>query len=70
MRPELCLLLLVATSGFAAQEPKPAAEAMLQLISLVGDRDDLALWDGRKATPVRLSADFFGRRISLSLIHI
>jgi hypothetical protein len=64
MRPELCLLLLVATSGFAAQEPKPAAEAMLQLISLVGDRDDLALWDGRKATPVRLSADFFGRRIS------
>jgi len=64
MRPEFSLLLLLSPVWLsAAEEPKPAAEATVQLISLAGDREDLALWDGRKATPVRLSADFFGPRL-------
>jgi hypothetical protein len=62
MRPELALLL--ATSWVAAAEPpRPQAEASVQLISLAGDRADLALWDGIRATPLRLSADFFGPRL-------
>jgi hypothetical protein len=63
MKPELLLLMLIGLAAHAAEEPKPAAEATVQFISLTGDRDDLALWDGRKATPVRLSADFFGPKL-------
>lgn len=63
MRPELSLLLLAPCVLLAAEEPKPAAEATLQFISLAGDREDLVLWDGSKATPLRLSADFFGPSI-------
>ncbi len=63
MRPELALLLFAPIVARAAEEPKPAAEATVQFVSLAGDRDDLALWDGRKATPIRLSADFFGPKL-------
>jgi hypothetical protein len=57
----LCLVL--ATLAAFAAEPRPKVEVTVQLISLAGDVDDLALWDGRKATPVTLSADFFGPRV-------
>jgi len=64
MRARLSTLcwLLATLAGFAA-EPRPTVEVTVQLISLAGDVDDLALWDGRKATPVTLSADFFGPRL-------
>ena len=75
MRPELALFL--AASWLAAAEtPRPQAEASVQFISLAGDREDLALWDGRRAAPLRLSADFFGPRLRyagdtrLSLIQL
>ena len=63
MRPELTLLWLAPCVALTAEDPKPVAEATLQFISLAGDREDLALWDGSKATPLRLSADFFGPSI-------
>jgi hypothetical protein len=63
MRPELTLLLFAPLLAFAADDAKPAVEATVQFISLAGDRDDLALWDGRKATPLRLSAEFFGPKL-------
>ena len=75
MRPELALFL-AASWVAAAETPRPQAEASVQFISLAGDREDLALWDGRRATPVRLSADFFGPRLRyagdtrLSLIQL
>lgn len=62
MRPEFALLL-AASWVAAAETPRPPAEATVQLISLAGDRADLALWDGSRATPLRLSADFFGPRL-------
>jgi hypothetical protein len=62
MRPEALLACLAATLG-AAEPERPHAEATIQLISLAGDLEDLALWDGRQATPVRVSADFFGPRL-------
>lgn len=64
MKAKLTLLLgLLLWLPGAAEERRPAVEVTLQLISLAGDLDDLALWDGRKATPVTLSADFFGPRV-------
>ena len=63
MRPELALLLFAPVLAVAADDAKPAVEATVQFISLAGDRDDLALWDGRKATPLRLSAEFFGPKL-------
>ena len=75
MKPKLALFL--AASWLAAAEtPRPQAEASVQFISLAGDREDLALWDGRRAAPLRLSADFFGPRLRyagdtrLSLIQL
>ena len=59
--PTLCWIL--ATLAGVAAEPRPTVEVTVQLISLTGDVDDLALWDGHKATPVTLSADFFGPRL-------
>ena len=56
----LCLLASLASG---AEEPRPTVDLTVQLISLAGDLDDLALWDGRKATPLTLSADFFGPRL-------
>lgn len=61
-----CLFLLVASLATAAEVRRPTVEVSLQLISLAGNIDDLALWDGRKATPVALSADFFGPRLRYS----
>ena len=58
--PFLCVL---ASLAFGAGEPRPAVDLTVQLISLAGDVEDLALWDGRKATPLTLSADFFGPRL-------
>jgi hypothetical protein len=57
----LCLLL--AARGGAAEDRRPTVDVSVQLISLAGNIDDLALWDGRKATPLTLSADFFGPRL-------
>ena len=66
MRPELALLLFAPVLAVAAVDAKPVVEATVQFISLAGDRDDLALWDGRKATPLRLSAEFFGPKLRYS----
>lgn len=57
----LCLLL--AAPLLALEDRRPTVEVSVQLISLAGNIDDLALWDGRKATPLTLSADFFGPRL-------
>ncbi len=63
MKAKLLLLLLPGWTFAAAEKTRPIAEATIQLISLAGDLPDLALWDGRKATPLLVSADFFGPRL-------
>lgn len=57
---------MLVTFCSLAEESRPPVEVSIQLISLAGDIEDLALWDGRQAKPITISADFLGPRLHYS----